>query len=229
MRISTIMAVYNAERYVSQALDSVLGQTAPPDEIIAIDDGSSDGTPDVLRQFAPRVQIIHQRNYGVSRALNVAITKSTGDALAFLDCDDVWLPDKLKIQSAVLSSEKDLEAVFGFVQQFVSPDLNLEIAQKYIVPDAPQPGISKNSMLIHRRAFERIGPFNEQLATSDFVEWYARANVLGLRWRMLPELVALRRHHPNNAGRRLRSTQHDEILKALKHSLDLRRRGGNSY
>ena len=59
MRISTIMAVYNAERYVSQALDSVLGQTAPPDEIIAIDDGSSDGTPDVLRQFAPRVRIIH--------------------------------------------------------------------------------------------------------------------------------------------------------------------------
>ena len=115
MRISTIMAVYNAERYVSQALDSVLGQTAPPDEIIAIDDGSSDGTPDVLRQFAPRVRIIHQRNYGVSRALNVAITESTGDALAFLDCDDVWLPDKLKIQSAVLSSEKDLEAVFGFV------------------------------------------------------------------------------------------------------------------
>lgn len=223
------MAVYNAERYVSQALDSVLRQTAPPDEIIAIDDGSSDGTPDVLRQFATRVRIIRQRNYGVSRALNVAITESTGDALAFLDCDDVWLPDKLKIQSAVLSREKDLEAVFGFVQQFVSPDLNLEIAQKYIVPDAPQPGISKNSMLIHRRAFERIGRFNEQLATSDFVEWYARANVLGLRWRMLPELVALRRHHPNNAGRRLRSTQHDEILKALKHSLDLRRRGGSSH
>lgn len=223
------MAVYNAERYVAQALDSILAQTAPPDEIIAIDDGSSDGTPDVLRQFATRVRIIHQPNYGVSHALNVAITESTGDALAFLDCDDVWLPDKLKIQSAALSSEKELEAVFGFVQQFVSPDLNVEIAQKYIVPDAPQPGISKNSMLIHRRAFERIGRFNEQLATSDFVEWYARANVLGLRWRMLPELVALRRHHPNNAGRRLRSTQHDEILKALKHSLDLRRQGGNSY
>ena len=155
--------------------------------------------------------------------------KSTGDTLAFLDCDDLWLPDKLKIQSAALSSDEDLDAVFGFVQQFVSPDLDLEIAQKYIVPEAPQPGISKNSMLIHRRAFERIGRFNEQLTTSDFVEWYTRANVLGLRWRMLPELVALRRHHPNNAGRRLRSTQHDEILKALKHSLDLRRRRESSH
>ena len=223
------MAVYNAERYVSQALDSVLAQTVPSDEIIAIDDGSSDGTPDVLRKFATRVRVIHQPNCGVARALNMAIAESTGDALAFLDCDDLWLPDKLKIQSAALSSDADLDAVFGFVQQFVSPDLDLEIAQKYIVPEAPQPGISKNSMLIHRRAFERIGRFNEQLTTSDFVEWYTRANVLGLRWRMLPEVVALRRHHPNNAGRRLRSTQHDEILKALKRSLDLRRRRGSSH
>jgi glycosyltransferase involved in cell wall biosynthesis len=224
MRISTIMAVYNAERYVSQALDSVLAQTVPSDEIIAIDDGSTDGTPDVLRNFATRVRIIHQQNCGVACALNVAITESTGDTLAFLDCDDLWLPDKLQIQSAVLLNEKDLEAVFGFVQQFVSPDLNLEVAREYIVPESPQPGISKNSLLIRRHAFERIGRFNEELTASDFVEWYARAIVLGLRWRMLPELVALRRHHPNNAGRRLRSKQHDEILQALKRSLDMRRR-----
>ena len=78
MRISTIMAVYNAERYVSQALDSVLAQTVPSDEIIAIDDGSSDGTPDVLRKFATRVRVIHQPNRGVARALNIAIAEVDG-------------------------------------------------------------------------------------------------------------------------------------------------------
>jgi glycosyltransferase involved in cell wall biosynthesis len=224
MRISTIMAVYNAERYVAQALDSVLAQTLPSDEIIVVDDGSTDGTPDVLRAFATRVRIIRQQNYGPTRALNVAITASTGDAFAFLDCDDLWMPDKLRIQSAVLSTEGDLEAVFGLMRQFVSPDLDAETVRQYVVPDGPQPGISKNTLLIRRDGFERVGRFDDELIVADFVDWYARANVLGLRWRMLPQVVALRRHHPGNTGRRLRSKQRDETLLALKRSLDMRRR-----
>jgi Glycosyltransferases involved in cell wall biogenesis len=224
MRISTIMAVYNTERYIAQALDSVLAQTLPSDEIIVVDDGSTDGTVDVLRAFATRVRIIRQQNQGPPRALNVAITASTGDTFAFLDGDDLWLPDKLQIQSAALSAEEDLEAVFGAVQQFVSPDLDPKAMREYIVPDGPQPGISKNALLIRRDAFERIGRFKEEHRASDFFDWYARANVLGLRWRMLPEVVALRRHHSGNTGRRLRSKQHDEILQSLKSSLDMRRR-----
>jgi len=59
---------------------------------------------------------------------------------------------------------------------------------------------------------------------TDFVDWYARANVLGLRWRLLPQVVALRRHHPGNTGRQMRSQQYSETLHALKRSVDLRRR-----
>jgi glycosyltransferase involved in cell wall biosynthesis len=224
MRISTIIPAYNTERYIASAIESVLAQTLPPDEFIVVDDGSTDGTPAVLRGFADQVRTISQQNCGPAHALNVAIAASTGDALAFLDGDDLWLPEKLRIQSAVLSSERDLEAVFGFIQQFASPDLDPEVAREYVVPDSPQPGISKNTMLIYRQAFERVGQFNENLTASDFVDWYARANVLGLRWRMLDQVVALRRHHSGNTGRRLRSKQHDEILWSLKSSLDIRRR-----
>jgi glycosyltransferase involved in cell wall biosynthesis len=223
MRISTIMAAYNTERYVAQALDSVLAQTLPSDEIIVVDDGSTDGTPEVLRTFATRLRIIRQHNCGPARALNVAIAASVGDALAFLDVDDLWLPNKLEIQSAVLSTEPELEAVFGYMRQFASTDLDAKAVERYIVPDRPQPGLNKNTLLIRRNAFERIGRFDEELKATDFVDWYARAKALGLRWRMLPEVVALRRHHPGNTGRLQRSKQQSEMLFALKRSLDMRR------
>jgi glycosyltransferase involved in cell wall biosynthesis len=223
MRISTIMTVYNNPRYVAQALESVLAQTLPSDEIIVVDDGSTDRTLEILQAFATKVRIIPLAHVGLCRALNVAIASSTGDTLAFLDSDDLWQPEKLQIQCAALSADKDLEAVFGAVQQFVSPELDSELKRKYVLPDGPQPGISKNALLIRRDAFQRIGLFDEESTVSDFVEWYARANVLGLRWRMLPEIVALRRQHSANTGRLLRSAQHSEILLALKRSLDLRR------
>jgi len=81
-------------------------------------------------------------------------------------------------------------------------------------------------MLVRRNAFERVGRFTEDIMV-DFVEWYARANVLGLRTRLLTEVVAMRRHHPANTGRRLRSRQQDDTLLALKRSLDMRRRSSS--
>ena len=220
MRISTFIAVYNAERYVASAIESVLAQTLPAHEVIVVDDGSTDGTGEVLRRFGSKIRCLSQQNSGPARALNAAMAVSAGDAFAFLDCDDLWTPEKLEIQSATLASDPNLEAVFAYAQQFVSPDLDPEIARKYVVPDRPQPGIHKNTLLIRREAFERIGRFDESLKASDFVEWYARASVLGLRWRMLKQVVTLRRQHPGNAGRRLRSKQHEEILWSLKSSLD---------
>lgn len=97
MRISTVITAYNTERYIASTIESVLRQTRPSDEIIVVDDGSTDGTPDILRGFGARLQVISQQNGGPSRSLNVAVAASTGDALAFLDGDDLWLPEKLRI------------------------------------------------------------------------------------------------------------------------------------
>jgi glycosyltransferase involved in cell wall biosynthesis len=224
MRISTIIPAYNADRYVGATLNSVLSQTLPPDEVIVVDDGSTDGTLDVLRHYATQIRIIQLEHSGAARALNAAVAAATGDALAFIDADDLWLPEKLRIQAAAFSADEKLEAIFGMVQQFASPDLDPADAPRYAVSADLVPGISKNTLLIRRNAFDRIGYFNEEYGASDFVDWYARANVLGLRSRVLPELVAMRRHHPENMGRRLRSEQRSETLQILKRSLDMRRR-----
>ena len=175
----------------------------------------------MLRSFAGQIHAIFHQNCGPGAALNVAIAASTGDALAFLIADlsdaENWF------QSEVLSNEPELEAVFGFVRQFASPDLDPHAAQKFLIPDDAQPGLSKIALLIRRAAFQRVGGFNENLKASDFVDWYVRAKSIGLRWRMLDHVVALRRHHLNNTGRLMRGKEHDEIMRSLKASLDMRR------
>ena len=122
MRISVIMPAYNAERYVASALDSVLAQTLSPHEIVVIDDGSTDGTSAVLETYVPRIRLARQRNSGPSAALNRAVGLAEGDCLALIDADDLWVPEKLEIQSAALSANSELEAVFGAIQQFVSDE-----------------------------------------------------------------------------------------------------------
>lgn len=225
MRIAAIMAAYNAERYVAEALDSVLSQSRHADEIIVVDDGSTDRTGDALRPFEPHITLIRQPNGGPGRALNSAIAAATGDAFAFIDADDAWTPQKLELQEAAIALEPGLEAVFGGIRQFVSPDVDPEAASQFVVPEAPQAGICKTAMMIRRIAFDRIGPFDEARTAADFFDWYARASALGLRYHIVPDVVALRRQHGDNIGRRSRERQHDEIMQALKRSLDMRRRG----
>jgi glycosyltransferase involved in cell wall biosynthesis len=224
MRISAVMAVYNTERYVTEALESVFAQTLLPDEIIVVDDGSTDRTPEILESFSGRLRVIHQSNKGPGAALNVGVTAATGDCIAFLDADDLWKPQKLQWQSSALASNEDVEAVFGAVQQFSSPEIDPKLSRKYIVSDKPQIGITKSAMMIHRAAFARIGQFAEEFNAADFVEWFVRAASRDLRTLVLPDVVVMRRHHAGNLGRRKRFDQHNDLLQALKDSLDRRRK-----
>lgn len=96
--ISVVMPVYNGEAFVARAVQSVLDQTSPRWEIVAVDDGSRDGTRAILEQFAardPRIRVLHQENAGVSATRNAAMAAARGEYLAFLDADDWWYPDHL--------------------------------------------------------------------------------------------------------------------------------------
>jgi glycosyltransferase involved in cell wall biosynthesis len=223
MKISVIIPVYNTERYVAESIDSVLAQTRPPDEVIVVDDGSTDGTPAILESFGARIIALRQDKSGPSSALNTGIARATGNHLAFNDADDAWLPEKLKLQCDFLSEEPEIEAVFGMVRQFISPDWdNGDGRLGETTPD--QLGIARLTMLIRRDAFERIGLFDQSLRFIDFVDWYGRAKVRGLRTHMLPDILGLRRLHANNTGRVHGPAQRQENVLALKRMLDMRRR-----
>ncbi|MHC5164844.1 MAG: glycosyltransferase [Planctomycetota bacterium] len=114
MKISVVIPAYNAEKHIARAIDSVLAQTRPADEIIiVIDDGSSDGTADAVRSFGDKVILIHQENSGASAARNAGVEAAMGDWIAFLDCDDGWLPDKLKLQTEHLVRNPHLKWTTG--------------------------------------------------------------------------------------------------------------------
>jgi glycosyltransferase involved in cell wall biosynthesis len=98
--VSAIVAVRDGERYIKQALDSILGQSAPPGEVVVVDDGSTDATQIALESYAGRVRVMQQDPGGVATALNVGIAASTGGFLAFLDADDVWTPTSLEFRTS---------------------------------------------------------------------------------------------------------------------------------
>jgi glycosyltransferase involved in cell wall biosynthesis len=106
--ISAVIPAYNSGRYIARAIDSVLAQTRPIDEIIVVDDGSTDDTAEVVRAFGDKVVFIQQANAGASAARNTGIEAATGDWIAFLDGDDEWLPEKNERQIEMLKRNPDL-------------------------------------------------------------------------------------------------------------------------
>ena len=221
--ISVIIPAFNAERYLAAAIDSVLNQTLQPDEIIVVNDGSTDRTPAVLAGYDDRIVVIEQGNGGISVANNRGVAVACGSFLSFLDADDLWVANKLEKQMDWMKRHPETEAVFGHVRQFVSEDLNENDRSRLFCPPDPQAGIMKITMLIRRTAFDRVGTFDEDLRNADFVDWYARALDEGLRTYMLPEIVALRRQHNANLGVVARGVQRRDNVAVLKRALDRRR------
>jgi len=220
--ISVIIPVFNCERFVGQAIESVLSQTRGIDEIIVVNDGSTDATIAVLAGFKQRIHIMDLPHMGPAVALNRGIEAATGDMVTFLDADDVWADGKTEIQLDCLEADPTRDVVFGRVQQFVANDVVSE-AEIRRLAQPPQPGVSKIAMMIRRSSFDRVGAFNADLTTTDFVDWYARATCVPLRIEMLKQVVAFRRLHDANTGRMNRDLQAKENLDSLRRLLAARR------
>lgn len=227
MRISVLVACWNAERYLGEALASALDQNPAPAEVIVVDDGSTDGSAAVASGFAG-VTLVSQPNRGVAAALNRAARHATGEVLTFLDADDLWLPGKLATQVAALRADPGLDGVFAHMRSFVDPALPEADRTALRVEGAVEPGLVKGTLMLRAAALGRLGPFDEERRFADFIAWYVAASAKGFRWAMLPDLLYLRRVHGGNMGRRERERQHEQYLLAMKDLIDRRRAPGTS-
>ncbi len=212
--ISVIIPVFNGAPYIDQAIESVFGQTLPPDEVLVIDDGSTDSTAEVVRQYQPRVQYRWQKNQGAGTASNLGISDSKGDLLAFLDADDLWLPDKLRLQKAALDEDAGLDLVFTHMSQFRDDGSTIEETTAQASPLI-------SCLLARRTAFDRVGVLRTD-SKAEFVDWYLRAREAGLKMRTLDAPLVRRRIHSANF-----TLQHKDVpreyVQVLKASLDRRR------
>lgn len=224
--VSVIIPTFNRESYLKEAIFSVLNQTLLPSEIIVVDDGSTDNTAEIVKQF-PSVRYYCQAKCGAAAARNQGVELAQGNFLAFLDSDDLWDKDKLAWQLSAFEANPDLDAVFGHIQQFHSPELD-EIARRKIkIPVEVMPGYHVGTMMIRREAFLRVGFFDTELRVGEFIAWYIRAADMGLKTIMLPEVVMHRRLHDTNLGISQRVARTD-FARILKASLDRKRAVGQA-
>jgi glycosyltransferase involved in cell wall biosynthesis len=219
--ISVIIPVYNGERYLAEAVNSVLAQTAVPAQVIVIDDGSTDATRSVAEEFGGRIQYTWQPNAGAAAARNRGLDQVRAEYIAFLDADDVWPPDKLAVQLAALL-EAQAEIVFGRVIEFYSPELDSEIHSRIRCVDTPMLAYLGGTALTARNVFARVGPFAVEWRVGEFIDWYLRASDLGLKIHTIDNVVLRRRLHLTNSGLLQRNMAGDYV-RIVKASLDRRR------
>ncbi len=201
MSLSAIVAVRDGERYLGAALASLIAQTRPPDEIVVVDDGSTDGSAAIAAGF-PGVTVLRRAHEGAPAARNAGIVAARGDMLTFLDGDDLAPPERFERQLAALDEDPGLAMVFGAVRNFVSPDRRDELGGRLTAPAVAAAAPRMAAMSARREAFDRVGLLDPDLRLGDFPDWMRRAGELGLRWAQLPELAVLRRIHGDNASLR---------------------------
>jgi glycosyltransferase involved in cell wall biosynthesis len=221
--VAVIIALYNGERYLAEAIESALAQTHPPFEVIVVDDGSTDAGRAVAEGYAARVRVVSQPHRGIGAARNHGLTETRGEWVAFLDADDVWEPRKTELQLTALAANPGAELVFGHIEQFLSPEI-VGTGLDAFKHEDPRPACVATVALVARSAFERVGVFPTDRSVGEFLDWHLRAREVGVPELMIEDVVARRRVHDHNSTVRLRDRR-GEYAEILKASLDRRRAG----
>ena len=178
--ISVIIPVYNRSTLINRAIKSVMEQTITPDEIIVIDDGSTDGTGNIVKNRYPDVILLKQKNRGVSCARNNGINNAKGTWLALLDSDDEWLPEKLEKQLLGLRNDSN-KKICHTDEIWIRNGVRVNPMNKhrkyggniykYCLPLCV---ISPSSIIIHKEIFKNVGLFDEDLPVCEDYDLWLR-------------------------------------------------------
>jgi glycosyltransferase involved in cell wall biosynthesis len=222
--ISCIVPVFNGERYLGEALESILKQSYQSLEIIVVDDGSTDGTAAVMGHYAGQVRLLRQANAGTAAARNLGLNAANGEFIAFLDADDLWHPEKLERQTARFQTRPELDYCVTHVQNFWVPEL-IEEERRFRDHRISKalPGYSTGTLLVRRALFDTVGQFNPAIKHADDTEWFLRTSEHGAAMELLPDVLLYRRLHQTNLSRLRASNSRDQYLQILKTALDRRR------
>jgi glycosyltransferase involved in cell wall biosynthesis len=223
--ISVIIPVYNGDRYLAEAIESVLAQNYHPIEIIVIDDGSTDRTKQVAESFQKYIHYIYQPNCGAAAARNIGLKIAAGDLITFLDADDIWNGTKLKIQTKIFGGDPEVEIVSGYLQAIHSIE-NINKSPEFQNYGDPKMSPQLGASLFRKSVFERVGLFDEELRQAEDLDWFMRAEELKVSIEVHPETVIFYRRHDRNITNQI-SSSNQYFVRVLKKSLDRRRKKNN--
>jgi glycosyltransferase involved in cell wall biosynthesis len=224
--------VYNAERYLVEAVDSILAQTFGDFELILIDDGSTDGSPAILNKYAatdPRVRMIRRPNRGLTKSLNDCLQMARGEFFARMDADDVCMPNRFEHQINYMRAHPDVVLLGGaydlidgsgrLLRHVTQPQDDAALQEICLSGRTP---ICHPSAMMRREPTLRVGGYDEQFAVAQDLDLWLRLGEVG-KMASLPQTLVKYRLHPKSIS----ETKQGEQVKNMRTACERawRRRG----
>jgi len=217
--VAVVVTCYDQAEWIERAIASVLAQTRPADEIVLIDDGSTDDTPAVCARLDASVRVVRQENAGVSSARNRGLAETTAPFVAFLDADDEWRPAKLERQLAVIGAAPELTAVSVGWHTIDRSGAELathgdELPERIDLALLYQrnPLVSPSVVLVRRAAVDAAGGFDENVSlVGDYDLWLRLARIAPIA-HVCEALALYRLHGANTSSRRPLVMAEEEAL-----------------
>lgn len=222
--VSVIVPVYNGADFLESAIKTVAAQGYSPLEIIIVDDGSTDETAIIAKRSGQPVRYFYQPNRGPAAARNLGIKEAKGDVIAFLDVDDRWPADKLKVQLECLRNNPTAEIINGYTQFY---KISGQKDGKLILKKTWKPAfiVSLWSPIFRKSVFEKIGYLDETLRSAEDVNWFFKAWEKGINMITLEHVTYLYLRHSGGIsfGKNIKSSN---FLKEIRKSIQRRRDQG---
>ncbi|MGI0086690.1 MAG: glycosyltransferase [Nitrosotalea sp.] len=232
-KVSIVIPVYNVQEFIQECVESALNQTYREIEIIAVDDGSTDGSLGILKKYSDKIKILSKDNGGTASALNHGINAMTGTWFKWLSADDVLYPNALEemiLESSKVENKENtifysnydiINSDGDIVEKFIEPNYNqLETLQQGVILLDHYFGNGTTSF-IHRSAIQKYGPFNETIGYKEDYEFWLRYCVLHkCRLHLIPKTLAKYRVHQKQLTKEKVAISLDQTNKIRKFILD---------
>lgn len=230
MKVSIVIPVYNAEKYLEECINSCLNQSYRNVEIIAVDDGSTDNSGKVLERYSERIKVVKKRNGGTASALNVGINTMTGDWFKWLSADDVLYEHAIEVLMKEAESKDECAKSCFFYSDYDIIDENSKIVGEYIEPNYNvfnnfQRNVilldhffgNGTTSLIHRSVFDRFGGFDESIGYKEDYEFWLRCCLIhDCNLFLISHKLAKYRIHPTQLTKR-KVRENLERVKIIKN------------
>lgn len=233
--VSVVIPVYNREKFIADALQSIFDQDYEPLEIIVVDKGSTDCTAEIVRSFQ-KIRYFYQPHHGVAgpaAARNRGLQETKGDLIPFLDSDDIWLPEKTRLQVNYLQTNPDKGFVLcrlkNFIEKGAATPAWLKQRIKNNVADDHLASFIPSTLMARRSVFEKVGNFNTTFVLGEDTDWFLRAREAAVPMDIMPEVLLLRRVHDSNLSHLMNDSKWTTktVIKIVKASIE--RKKANSH
>lgn len=229
--VSVIIPIYNGEKYIKKALDSIFNQRQYVLEIIVIDDGATDLSLEIISNYNANIQIFSQKNQGPAAARNTGIKKSKGELITFLDADDIWENNKLERHIQLFDQHPEAGIIQGLVQQIAEKKEMTRNKVDFTILSAPYNFVNLGAATYRKSTFEKVGYFDESMRFAEDVDWFHRAREENIVKIINSEVALYYRIHQENMtnGKSIHELGYIDVYKKRLDRIRKRRKQGGYF